>query len=98
MTSGFCGWSETELRHRSGLSRSCDSCFQLCFHLRPLVVQDAEVDAVADAACPRHDMAAQGALFFCADAEDGVARFLVAGIGLQFYARASPHFKGVTHH
>ena len=78
--------------------RAGQASFQLCFHFRPLVIQNAEIDAVADSSGPGDYMAAKRALFFRADAENRVARFLVQRIGFQFDPNASPDFKGVAQH
>src|SRR5580658_8392319 len=75
-----------------------DSIFQLGLHLRPLVIQNAEVDAVADPSGPGDYVAAECALFFGADAENRVARLLVQRIRFQFNPRASPDFKGMAQH
>src|SRR5208282_3410451 len=76
----------------------CHASFEFRLRLWPLVIQNAEVNAVADSAGPCDYVAAQCAFFFRADAENCVARFFVERVGLEFDANASPHFEGVSQH
>ena len=43
-------------------------------------------------------MFAEGAFFLCAEAEDGVAGFLIQCVGFEFDAQALPDFEGVAQH
>src|SRR5688500_11763530 len=56
---------------------------------RPLAVEDAEVDRVAQVAVAHDDLGAQGAFFDGAEAENGGTRPGVAGVGLELDADAA---------
>ena len=71
---------------------------QLGLYLRPLVVQNAEINRIAGSPAPRQQMPPQSTFLFCADAQNRVARLLVQSIGLEFHPHALPHFKSVPQH
>src|SRR6202451_2593443 len=68
------------------------------FHLRPLRIQNAEVNRVAHAPPPCDQVPAQCALFFRAEAEDGVARSLIEGICFQLDPHTFPGLECVPEH
>src|SRR5580704_18582798 len=76
----------------------CHARLEPCLRLGPLVIQNAEVDTVADSAGPGDYVPAQRAFFFRADAKNCVARFFVQRVGLEFDANASPDFEGMAQH
>src|SRR5690349_23359132 len=72
--------------------------YQARLHPRPFAIQNAEVDRISDPPGVRDQMPAEGTFFFCSDAKNRIAGFLIECISLQFDANASPDFEGVTQH
>ena len=56
---------------------ACEHRFQPGFCLRPLTVQDAEVDRITYSARPGDQVLAQRSFFFRTNPQDGIARLLV---------------------
>ena len=68
---------------------------QSCFHLRPLFIDDAEEDGVADPAARQNQMFAENAFLLCTQTQDSRARLLVEHVGDEFDPIAPPVFEGV---
>src|SRR5229473_4673084 len=75
-----------------------DPAFELTLHLRPLVIQNAEVHRIPHPAVPRHQVLAESSFFPGADAKDGIARALIQRISFKFDTNALPNFKSVAQH
>src|SRR5262245_40707477 len=65
------------------------------FGQRPLVIDDREVDAVAVATVRIDHVFSEMSLLLGAEAEDGVARFHVLGVGLELDASASKNLERI---
>ena len=64
----------------------------------PFGVDDAEIDAVAQASAGGDDVVAESAFFSSTEAQDSIARACVERVGFEFHAVAVPGFKGVAQH
>jgi hypothetical protein len=71
---------------------------QAMFHFGPFVVENAEVDGIANTAGRSNKVPTKRTFFFCPDAENGVSRLLIQSIGFQFDTNAVADFEGVLEH
>jgi hypothetical protein len=72
--------------------------FQALFNFWPFRGDDAEVDAVAQAAGPGDDVMTENSFLLGAEAQNRVARLGIERVGFPFHAIATQRFEGMAHH
>src|SRR5215467_833787 len=78
----------------SWLSRE-EHRFQPCFHLRPLRIDDAVINGMANATASRNHVISEDAFFARANPQNGHARALIQRVSFQFHADAAKRFERV---
>src|SRR6185312_4172049 len=87
-----------ELRWLKMRSTALQAGLQAMFHFGPFALENTEVDGVAYASCGGDQVLTQRAFFFCANAQNGIARLLIERVSLQFDANAVADLEGVLKH
>src|SRR5689334_5778559 len=64
-------------------TRLSQAPFQPSLDLRPLAIQNAEIDRVTHPPSPRDQVPPERALFLRSDSQDGISRFLIQRVGLE---------------